>query len=179
MKNGILSKRVFIILLVFSVMVSIFTAYQFYSLKQFIYREYIMFFSNTVLSMDMEFLENEDMTSNELKDIIYKYNNIVNNDLVNKNSFYKNYSKIDPNFKRLYQKEFSLLLRLGTVQDDYSDEQIYAMRELVSQITKKTTQNKDIVKIRKEQTVKVNEDTYLLFQDIDSMTYEMEVKNQL
>lgn len=172
MKNRI-SKRVFIILLVFSVMVSVFTVYKFYSLKQFIYKEYIIFFSDTVLSLDVEFLENKDMTSNELKDIIYKYNNEVN-----KNTFYKNYSKIDVNFKRLYQKEFSLLLRFGTVQDDYTDEQIYAIRELVSQITKKTSQNKDIVKIRKEQTAKVNEDTYLLFQDIDSMTYEMEVKNQ-
>ena len=64
-----------------------------------------MFFSNTVLSMDMEFLGNKDMTSNELRDVIYRYNNIVNNDIVNKNSFYKNYSKIDPNFKKLYQKE--------------------------------------------------------------------------
>ena len=180
MKSLKISKRALTILLVFSIMVSIFNAYQFYSLKQFIYKEYIMFFSNTVLSMDMEFLGNKDMTSNELRDAIYKYNNIVNNDIVNKNSFYKNYSKIDPNFKKLYQKQFSLLLRLGNVSNDkYTDKQICATRQLVSKITKKTSQNKDIVKIRKGQTVKVPKDIYLLFQDIDSTIEITNEKNQL
>ncbi|WP_312651619.1 hypothetical protein [Aminipila sp.] len=174
MKDLILSekgKKVLIILLIFSV---IYTSFELYSIKKFIYTDYIIYFSDTLLSLNKELVENKDMTSNEFEDIRCKYRNIEM-----KNSFYFDYSTKDYKFRKLYQREFLYLVLLEN-NDEYTEEQIDATRKLVSQITKETMQNKHVVKIRDGQnTVKINRDIYLLFQDIDSTIYETRKKNQL
>ena len=125
--------------------------------------------------MNEELVENKDMTSNEFRDILCKYKNIE----IKTYSFYRGYSKIDYKFKRLYQKEFFDFLLFGA-DEDYTKEQIDATRKLVSQITKETMQNKHVVNIREgQQTVKINTDVYLLFQNINSTIYETKKKNQL
>ncbi|QAT43640.1 hypothetical protein [Aminipila luticellarii] len=170
MKNIILSekgKKVLIILLIFSV---IYTSFELYSIKKFIYTDYIISFSDTLLSLNEELVENKDMTSNEFKDILCKYKNIES-----ENRFYFHYQRIDHKFKRLYQKEFLYLVQ--SQNNEYTEKQIDATRKLVSQITKETMQNKHVVNIREgQQTVKINTDVYLLFQNINSTIYETKKK---